>query len=251
MRILPVAPAGHRHARRHAGGMLLIAALLSPLAVQADAGPVQPRPITNVADLVAQLAAGPAVTLTPIQSLSGCGPKGCAVDLEQVTVARSDENKPGVFQSATGGKIRLVEHRPADGRALPDMEWTPLRAFEVRQGQQRWGSCIEFTHEGLGKSGIHQRWTSVVLVPFKGKKPGTTAHRFVGYWAACESLRGSDKPDTVTLPLLEPTTKGAPQPLRLMQFDCSREACTGREDARVVRGDPTSETGQLTLDAAR
>jgi hypothetical protein len=229
---------------------LSAALLLAMSMAHAEGGAPAPRPIANAAELVQQLAVGPAVTLTSIKRISGCGPKGCSVNVERVSVVRADDEKPGELQSSTGAKIRLVEHRPADGRELPDLDWSPLRAFEVHNGKQRWGSCLEFTHEGLGKSGVQQRWTSVVLVPFKGDRPGATAHRFVGYWAGCESLRGAEKAQAVTLPLVEPAAAGAAHPLHLMQYACTRESCTGREDPRPVKGDPGSTTGELMIGAA-
>ncbi|WKB55925.1 hypothetical protein [Eleftheria terrae] len=183
-------------------------------------------------------------TLEPLKSESGCGPAGCSVDLERLSI----RVEPGFIQQARGARLRLVEHKHKDGPALPEIDWTPMDAYQVFNAGRRWGSCIEFSHSGMGKSGSYQRWSSVVLVPFRGERPGKTAHRFVGYWTGCDSLQAGDKPGEVVFPVVERAAEHAPAPLHLMRYQCSVQRCSGSEDARSVARHPTDEGGALVVE---
>jgi hypothetical protein len=130
---------------------------------------------------------------------------------------------------------------------LPDLDWTPTDAYRVTAGGQRWGTCMEFTHAGIGKSGVYQRWVSVVLVPFNGAQPAGTAHRFVGYWAGCDSLQAAASAGQVTLPVIEHGEPKAEKPLRLVKHQCTAKGCEGVIDLRAVNGDPAGPDGALSL----
>ena len=210
-------------------------------AAQADA-------LAKNATELRDLLRGPATaaTLTPIKTEGWCGPQGCFVDAGEL---RLDRDKGGLARAddQAGKRIQVVEHKSAGGPALPDLDWTPLDAYEVSLGGKRWGSCMEFTHAGLGKSGVYQRWTSVMLVPFDGNRPAGMAHRFVGYWAGCDSLQAGATPTTVALPVIERNEPAAGKPLRLVGYQCTAKGCDGKLDARTIDGDPTGESGALAI----
>ncbi len=192
------------------------------------------------------LLRGPATaaTLNPIRTESWCGPNGCFVDAGDL---RLDRDKGGFARDKAGKRIQVIEHKPMGGPVLPELDWTPLDAYEVSVGGKRWGSCMEFTHTGLGKSGVYQRWVSVMLVPFEGSQPAGTAHRFVGYWAGCDSLQAGASPAEVALPVVERNEPAAGKPLRVVGYRCTAKGCDGKVDARPVDGDPTGESGALAI----
>ena len=203
------------------------------------------RNATELRDLLRGTATPAA--LEPIKTEGWCGPQGCFVDVDEL---RLDRDKGG-FAKAPGGKqFVLVEHKAMGGEPLPDIDWTSTDAYRVTAGGQRWGSCMEFTHTGIGKSGVYQRWVSVVLVPFNGGKPAGTAHRFVGYWAGCDSLQTAAA-GQVVLPIVEHGEPMASKPLRLVNQQCSAKGCDGEIDRRVIDGDPRSESGTVTITGAK
>jgi hypothetical protein len=74
------------------------------------------------------------------------------------------------------------------GTQTPDLDWNPLAAYSVSIQGERWGSCMEFSHSGLGQSGEYQRWTSTILIP---DTDTGTAFKMTGYhWyqPSCEFL---------------------------------------------------------------
>ena len=100
---------------------------------------------------------------------------------------------------------------------------------------------------GIGKSGVYQRWVSVVLVPFSGGKPAGTAHRFVGYWAGCDSLQAAATQGQVLLPVIERSEPKGAKPVRLVDYQCSATGCEGKVDERIVDGDPVGESGGMSI----
>jgi hypothetical protein len=105
------------------------------------------------------------------------------------------------------------------------------------------GTCLEFGHTGLGKSGTFQRWGSVVLVP----RNGAVAHRFVGYWASCGALTEGGNPVEIVLPTIEPVTLGGDE-LRILWHHCISNDCTATSDYRSVHRDAGSDSGALSFD---
>ncbi|OWV73001.1 hypothetical protein ATY77_08325 [Rhizobium sp. R634] len=203
-----------------------------------------PTAATNATELRNILSSSAtAATSTEIHIESGCGPAGCMIEVEQLRIQRDK----GFFEH-DGKPLLLIEHKPTVRWVLPEMDWTPIAAYKIDTGGQRWGTCLEFAHSGIGKSGVHQRWSSVVLVPFHGGKPVDAAHRFVGYWTGCDSLQVGEKPHQVVLPLVEPAATGASPSLCISQYLCNAQGCERREDPRQVHGDPTGETGVLSID---
>ena len=180
-----------------------------------------------------------AAKLEPVRTERGCGPSGCTVDVDELSIARDS----GAIRTARGAPVKLVQHKPADGRDLPEPDWDPLDAQKVYSGGRRWGTCLELAHTGIGRSGVHQRWASVVLVPSQAG----VAHRFVGYWAGCDSLVEGARPAEVVLPLVEPAASGSRNVLHIVRFHCSAQGCVRRDDSRSVTGDPAGESGALTI----
>ncbi|MFX1681792.1 hypothetical protein PV762_21445 [Mitsuaria sp. CC2] len=218
----------------------LAGSLFAACAAHADA---VARNATELRDLL-RGSATPTV-LEPIKTEGWCGPQGCFVDVGEL---RLDRDKGG-FAKAPGGKqLVLVQHKPMGVESLPDIDWTSTDAYRVMAGGQRWGTCMEFTHTGIGKSGVYQRWTSVVLVPFSGDKPAGPAHRFVGYWAGCDSLQAASA-GQVLLPVIERGEPKAAKPVRLVNYQCSAKGCEGKVDERIVDGDPAGENGGMSIRA--
>lgn len=200
----------------------------------------------NARDLRELLMAGhrPA-TVESVPAERGCGPSGCSIDIDGLSILR----ERGVLARSAGGRIRLEQHPPGSTDDLPEMDWELLEGFKVLRAGKRWGSCLEFGHAGPGKSGRWQRWTSVVLVPWKGSRPSTLAHRFVGYWAACDSLEEGKLAGEVVLPAVEPASAGT-QGLHIVRNHCTATQCTRVEDSRSVNAVSGSESGALAIDAA-
>lgn len=189
-----------------------------------------------------------AASLAEIRADSGCSPKACFVDLGALRLRRGPQGFGGL-EHADGRRIRLVDHRRAGEGPWPAMDAAPLGAYAVSAGGRRWGTCLEFAHTGIGRSGVHQRWSSVVLVPDRGGRPGATAHRFVGYWSGCDALQTTALAGELALPLVERAGAHAPAPLAIAVYRCGAEGCRRGNDARRVEGDPAGATGALRLPA--
>lgn len=218
----------------------LAGVLFTACAAQAD---TVARNATELRDALRGNA--PAAVLEPLKTEGWCGPQGCFVDAGEL---RIDRDKGGFARAEGGKKLQVVEHKALGGDALPDLDWTPTDAYRVMAGGQRWGSCLEFSHAGVGKSGTFQRWTSVVLVPFNGATPGATAHRFVGYWTGCDSLVTGATTGTLSLRVVERSEPKADKPLRLVAYQCSARGCEGQVDRRAVNGEPgNAQDGTLTI----
>ncbi len=182
------------------------------------------------------------VTLKPLPQSRGCGPKGCDILVGALLI---DLELGTLHDSATGRGWTRVDHGAANGLPFPDIDWTSPQAFNVGVGSMRWGTCLAFPHEGLGKSGTAQRWRSVVLVP--AARPGVKvqAHRFTGYWATCEGLTTGSRPGEVVLPVVEAFTEGPSDAaseassvpawsLQEVRYLCKRNGCTRLPGVRRV-----------------
>jgi hypothetical protein len=170
-------------------------------------------------------------------------PALCSIDIDGLSILY----ERGVIQRAGGGQIRLIQHSPGDpNKELPAMDWNPVRGFKVFRADRRWGTCLEFNHSGIGKSGHYQRWQSVVLVPWKGSRPGSVAHRFTGYWLDCNFLAEGNKAGEIILPIIEPTAAGSSR-LHVVWQRCTAEHCIKIEDSRSVSGDPWAGDPNLVI----
>ncbi|QPF71472.1 hypothetical protein G8A07_00070 [Roseateles sp. DAIF2] len=236
-----------------------LALALAPAFAQAEAPPSpsdQSATATNATELSELLrrelktSQYTPVRLVAITLESGCGPKGCSVDAERLSVQTEPQ---GQLLNNSKGKerrvLQLVEHRPAAGQPLPELDWRPSDAWRVFVGQRRWGSCLEFSHSGLGKSGRLQRWSTVVLVPFhRNQQPGPTAHRFSGYWSGCDMLMADIKSGILVLPILEPVAAAQESDvaLQLVHYRCGlASGCAGRPSPLRVTSNP--DTGALNF----
>lgn len=180
--------------------------------------------------------------IVAITAERGCGPVECSIDIDGLSILR----ERGVMRRVGGSQIRLKQYGPGEQKDLPEMDWEPIEGFKVYLAGRRWGTCLEFGHEGIGKSGRYQRWTSVVLVPWKGHRPSLVAHRFVGYWAGCDSLAEGGRAGEVIVPIIEPVTTGSSR-LHIVRQQCTMKRCIKVEDARVVSGDPGGESGAVEI----
>lgn len=148
-------------------------------------------------------------------------------------------------EAATGRAWTRVDHGAANGLPFPDIDWTSPQAFNVGVGSMRWGTCLAFPHEGLGKSGTAQRWRSVMLVPAARPGAKVQVHRFTGYWATCEGLTAGSRPGEVVMPVVEAFTEGASDAasdassvpawsLQEVRYLCKRDGCTRLPGVRRV-----------------
>lgn len=194
--------------------------------------------IANTAELVNAVTQGlPPAQLTPMAARSGCGPRGC--DTFTGTL-RIDRDHGSMYIEGQRRPLKRADHSAVNGQELPEIDWASPRAFAVQTAGRTWGTCLRFPHEGLGKSGSAQRWTSVVLVP--AGRPGVTvqAHRFVGYWASCDALAAGSQAGKVVLTVVErsappPASTPADAPpaasLEAARYLCSATGCTRQPDA--------------------
>lgn len=200
--------------------------------------------IGNAKELREFLTAGrPAVSIEALASQRGCGPSGCSIDIGGVSIDR----EKGVLLDAVNKK--QVQIRPQVAGELPDLDWEPLGGFAVSRAGKRWGTCLEFSHSGLGKSGRYQRWTTVMLVPWMDANPGNVAYRFVGYWAGCDVLTGGEKADEISLPTVEWDKGSNESSLQIVWHSCTASGCKASKDTRTVNEDADSETGALIVGA--
>lgn len=222
------APGWARRLAGLAGGLLLAAAPALADTVVAD---------TDALSQALRLGR-PAARLQPLAAVQGCSLAGCRVQLGGLFV----DTDQGGLRRAGGRPLPLVVDGPVAATDLPELNWTPLRAYAVRRGSRPWGQCLEFAHAGLGSSGRAQRWRSLVLVAAGGHG----AHRVIGYQAACAALAVGARPGEVVLPTVQPVVAGAPA-LQIVWHHCTAGGCERSVDARSVDGRADSETGELTL----
>lgn len=197
--------------------------------------------IGNTADLVNAVTQGlPPAQLTPIAARSGCGPQGCDTFIGPL---RIDRDHGTLFIDGQQRALKRADHGAVNGQDLPDIDWASPRAYAVQTAGRAWGTCIQFPHEGLGKSGSAQRWTSVVLVPGGRSRVPVQAQRFVGYWASCDALAAGPRVGEVLLTVVERSALGtastsadaAPSaPLEAARYLCSATGCTRQADTTSV-----------------
>lgn len=184
----------------------------------------------------------PLVSIKPIAAQRGCGPEVCSIDIDGLSIPR---DQGSLFESSHKNRIEI---KPQTSGELPEIDWDPLGAFAVSRNGKRWGTCLELTHTGLGKSGRFQRWTSLILVPWVDLHPSNVAFRFVGYWAGCDVLTEGAKENEINLPIIEHVNTNKDQSLQILSYTCSASACQANEDTRKVREDTESERGALIID---
>ena len=160
--------------------------------------------------------------LRPLVLDRGCGPSGCVIDVGEYTLDRDQ----GQIRS-TDGHVISLKHFPT-AAALPELDWEPLAAYEVRRGGMSWGVCMDMQHAGIGKSGSFQRWKSVVLLPKNSIH--WQGFRFVGYWIDCSSLSSPDEQGLLELGVLR--AGGGRMDMELLWYHCTSSACQPRRDAR-------------------
>jgi hypothetical protein len=202
------------------------------------------RTAANATELRKLLAPAASIRLSPLPTERGCGPVGCQVDVGGRLSIRRD---PGAIDAAGTGRLRLVEHMHQGVETLPELDWTPLDAYQVDAGGRLWGVCLEFAHAGIGKSGVHQRWTSVVLVPFEGGKAQPAAQRMVGYWTGCDALQAGATDGEVELAVVQRKGGGMAGALEIVRYGCGPKVCTAAVDARRVAGDSAGASGTLVV----
>lgn len=203
--------------------------------------------IANTAELVNAATQGlPPAQLTPMAARSGCGPRGCDTFIGPL---RIDRDHGSLYIEGQRRPLSRADHAAVNRQDLPEIDWASPRAFAVETAGRAWGTCIRFSHQGLGMSGSAQRWTSVVLVP--ARRPGVTmqAHRFVGYWASCDALAAGSQTGAVVLTVVErlaapsaSTSANAPPaaPLEAARYLCSATGCTRQSGATSLGLDSAS-----------
>lgn len=181
------------------------------------------------------------VSLEPLTAQRGCGPSGCSIDIGGLSILREQ----GMLQDVSSKMTLQIQAQTAGD--LPELDWEPLGSFAVSSAGKPWGTCLEFTHIGLGKSGRFQRWGSVMLIPMVQAQPMTIAYRFVGYWVGCDMLSAGEQADEVSLPSIEWSSAVEGQPLQLVWHNCTISGCQVVKDHRTVREVDDSETGALRI----
>ncbi|MEN0108155.1 MAG: hypothetical protein AAGC84_17275 [Pseudomonas sp.] len=203
----------------------ILRCLLLPLLCLAFAQAQADTLITNASELRDALrGSAQAAELEELTADRGCGPAGCVIDLAELRIQREQ----GLLQRIDGQPLRWQQA----GDALPELDWSPLAAYRVSTAGKPWGLCLEFSHSGIGKSGLNQRWTSLVLVPYNGNQPGPAAYRIVGYWTGCDSLQVGEQPGQLVLPVISQNTD---QPLQLRRYHCSVNACDSQPASQQVQ----------------
>ncbi|PZN83490.1 MAG: hypothetical protein DM484_04280 [Candidatus Methylumidiphilus alinenensis] len=181
-----------------------------------------------------------ALAIEPIPAQRGCGPGGCSIDLGSVSIV---PNKGKLLDLTSNKTIKI---RQQTSGTLPKLDWDPFGAYTVKYSGTQWGTCLEFTHAGLGKSGSFQRWISVILIPRQDSKPAPIAYRFIGYWASCDVIMEGRQPSEAILATLEPVAKASDQ-LQIIWHSCTSLGCTTTKDSRIVSKVPSSENGSLQI----
>lgn len=195
------------------------------------------------------------VELDELAFQRGCTPALCGVDqVEYYELPAPDDCTPGHCST----RIDAVEWN-GDASELATLEGTriplrhaslgpelaldtePLAAWRVRAEDQVWGLCMEFAHEGLGRSGHAQRWVTLLLVPYRDAAPAATAWRVTGYWAGCAALRRAASTHAVDLPLIEPASASTAG-LMLTPYRCDPSGCAPAPESQALRVD---EQGRL------
>lgn len=164
----------------------------------------------------------------------GCTPGRCSTRIDTV---EWDGEAPDLRVIA-GAKVTI--RNVSFGPAL-ELDSEPLAAWRVHSAGQVWGLCLEFAHEGLGRSGRVQRWASLLLLPYREGAPADEAWRFTGYWASCSALRSGASASVIELPLIE-SAQGTQAGLSLDSYRCDRHAC---ERTKVSQRLHAGDNGRL------
>lgn len=216
--------------------------------------------VVNATELERFLSLGAtAVELEAIAPERGCTPALCGADQveyyelpvpEGCTPGRCSTRIDTVEWEGEAPDLRVIGDAQISIRDVSvgpqlELDAEPLAAWRVSSAGQVWGLCMEFAHEGLGRSGRAQRWTSLVLLPYREGTPADEAWRFTGYWASCSVLGAGASANEIELPLIEPA-QGTPPGLSLERYRCDRLACErtnasqrlqAGDDGRLLRGD--------------
>ena len=110
---------------------------------------------------------------------SGPNPNYYSIDTDGLSILY----KLDFIKRQDGKQIKLMQHGPGDPKDLPEMDWDPIDLYKVFRAGQHWGTCLEFSHAGIGKSGRFQRWTSVglsTLERFQAKYSSTQIYWLLG-----------------------------------------------------------------------
>jgi hypothetical protein len=186
----------------------------------------------------AALQAGcPAVRLQTLPTLQGCGPSGCGTWVGPLFVGAEGAG----LRRRHGAQLQLADG-PLAAADQPELNWRPLRGFNVLMGRRTWGQCLEFSHAGVGNSGHAQRWRSVLLVAVGAR----SAQRVIGYQVACTAVCLGPTAGRVQLPAVQPVAAGQPA-LQIVWTRCGAAGCDDRIDQRAVEGDAASDSGVLTI----
>jgi hypothetical protein len=177
-----------------------------------------------------------------ISSERSCSPTNCSIDIENISIFPEQ----GIIQKGGGDIVRLKEYKLDQDMNLPEIDWDPIGSFKVFRDDKRWGTCLEFSHKGIGKSGRFQRWASVILIPLKKYKSKSVAYRFVGYWADCNLIANAKKSNEVLLPTIESYANGNSH-FQIIWHRCSPKECINFVDRRILSKDSSSESGALLV----
>ncbi len=170
-----------------------------------------------------QLLVGPTNRLV-IRQLAremGCTGSECVHRFESLAV------------SAGGTRIRFanekairVPRRAQAGEVLRALH--PLAAYEIKDASGRdLGACVEFTHGGTGRSGLAQRWTTIIWLPVKQtSRKERIAYRFFGYWAGCEFIDKSKSRNEIALTVIERKSSQSTRNNRSPAFEIVSYACS-------------------------
>lgn len=118
----------------------------------------------------------------------------------------------------------------------PDLNRDPLAAYSVSVQGEHWGSCIEFSHSGLGKSGEQQRWTSTILIPNGNTEKAFKTTGYHWYQPSCEFLTApAHAPEQLILSEIS-RSNTTPIQYALYRYTCTVMGCstvTGTEGISV------------------
>ncbi len=191
--------------------------------------------IQNIEELQGILLAG----RTPIQVEKmvfdrGCNDTECTLNGDQISIVQ----QKGIIRGVHSQQIISQYSGNVDEKNLPEIQWDSVNGVKIFQAGKQWGTCLNFSHSGIGSSGTFQRWRSVVLIPWENGEPKTSAYRFMGYWADCYFLMEGISSDQILLPTLEFDTK-TPEFLNIIWHTCTSTNCVNTKDSQMLKEDPS------------
>ncbi|CAN5352833.1 hypothetical protein BH11PSE9_BH11PSE9_24510 [soil metagenome] len=74
----------------------------------------------------------------------GCPAEGCGAWVDGLVIWRDT----GKITDTARRVLPTITRLP---KQAPEADWTPLDSQKVFSTGRRWGTCLEFTHAGLGK----------------------------------------------------------------------------------------------------